>query len=199
MKTNLECLVLGDLNIDHTTWTRPDPDPTISAYKLKNLIENLFEKILPYGAVQCVNGPTRFERNAAPSGLDHFWTTDPSKLSDIHTYHHGSSDHKIILGTRYTKSVVRSPRFVKKRSYKKFETEYYLGLVKALSWWDLYCRVPCLRPGCAAATGASEVLREGARLRICSWPHENSEFVRILVLRVVAFHFLNKIVNMPLS
>ena len=61
------------------------------------------------------------------------------------------------------------------------------------------CRVPCLRPGCAAATGASEVLREGARLRICSWPHENSEFVRILVLRVVAFHFLNKIVNMPLS
>ena len=51
MKTNLECLVLGDLNIDHTTWTKPNPDPASSAYKLKSLIEDLFERILPYGAV----------------------------------------------------------------------------------------------------------------------------------------------------
>ena len=143
MKTNLECLVLGDLNIDHMTWMKPNPEPTSSAYKLKTLIEDLFVKILPYGAVQCVNGPTRFERSAAPSGLDHFWTTDPSKLSDIHTYFHGSSDHKIIIGTRYTKSVVRSPRFVKKRSYKNFQPEYYLSLINAMNWWDLYsCEDP---------------------------------------------------------
>ena len=97
--SDLECLVLGDLNIDHTTWTKPNPEPSSSAYKLRGLIQNLFEQILPLGAVQCVKGATRFESGAAPSGLDHFWTTNPNKLSDIHTYFHGSSDHKIIIGT----------------------------------------------------------------------------------------------------
>ena len=90
-----------------------------------------------------MNGPTRFERSAAPSGLDHFWTTDPSKISDIHTYFHGSSYHKIIFGTRYTKSVVRSPRFIEKRSYKNFQPDIYLGLVGGTNWWDLYsCEDP---------------------------------------------------------
>ena len=114
--TDLECLVLGDLNIDHTTWTKLNPDPSSSTYKLRGLIQNLFEQILPLGAVQCVKGATRFESGAVPSGLDHFWTTNPNKLSDIHTYFHGSSDHKIVLGTRFTKSRVSSPKFIKKRS-----------------------------------------------------------------------------------
>ena len=112
------------MNLDHTTWTNPDPSNT--SYKLRGLIENLFEKILPLGAVQCVKGATRFENGAAPSGLDHFWTTHPTKLSDVHTYFHGSSDHKVILGTRFTKSLVTSPKFVKKRSYKQFDESRFL-------------------------------------------------------------------------
>ena len=141
--TNLECLVLGDLNIDHTTWTEPNPEPSSSTYRLRDLIQNLFEQILPLGAVQCVKGATRFENGSVPSGLDHFWTTNPNKLSDVHTYFHGSSDHKIILGTRFTKSRVASPKFIKKRSYKHFDERNFLDAVTALSWWDLYrCEDP---------------------------------------------------------
>ena len=138
LKTDLECLVAGDLNIEHTAWTKLNPPKTSSTYKLKTLIENLFDRILPLGAVQCVNGPTRFESGVASSGLDHFWTSNPNKLSDIHSYFHGSSDHKIIIGTRYTKCVVRNSRYVKKRSYKNFNTNEFIQAIQSTSWWDLY-------------------------------------------------------------
>ena len=143
LKTDLECLVAGDMNLDHTSWTKPNLDQNSSTYKLKTLIENLFDKILPLGAVQCVNGPTRFVSGAAASGLDHFWTSNPNKLSEIHTYFHGSSDHKIIIGTRYTKCLVRNQRYVKKRSYKNFIQKDFLEAIQSSSWWDLYsCQDP---------------------------------------------------------
>ena len=143
LQTGLECLVLGDLNIDHTAWTKPNLPKNSSTQKLKPLIENLFDKILPLGAVQCVNGPTRYENGVAASGLDHFWTSNPNKLSDVHTYFHGSSDHKIVIGTRYTKCIVRNPRYIRKRSYKNFNSNEFLEAVQATSWWDLYtCEDP---------------------------------------------------------
>ena len=116
---------------------------TSSTYKLKSLIESLFDRILPLGTVQCVNGPTRFENGVAASGLDHFWTTNPNKLSDVHTYFHGSSDHKIVIGTRFTKCVVRNQRYVKKRSYKNFKANVFIDAIQSTSWWDLYsCENP---------------------------------------------------------
>ena len=138
LKTDLECLVLGDLNIDHTKWTQDDLSPNSITSKLKPLIESLFNTILPYGIVQCVAGPTRFESNCTPSGLDHFWTSNPNKLSNVHTYFHGSSDHKIIIGTRYTKRIIRSQRYIKKRSFKNFDPSAFIQAVKTTSWWELY-------------------------------------------------------------
>ena len=143
VKTDLECLVAGDMNIDHTKWNQPNLNQNCSTYKLKPLIEALFNKILPYGMVQCVKGATRFESNAEPSGLDHFWTSNPNKLSDVHSYFHGSSDHKILSGTRYTKSALRNSRYVKKRSYKNFCPDLFLKSLKETSWWELYsCNDP---------------------------------------------------------
>ena len=93
--------------------------------------------------VQCVKGATRFESNAEPSGLDHFWTSNPNKLSDVHSYFHGSSDHKILSGTRYTKSAIRHSRFVKKRSYKNFSPNLFIQALRDTSWWELYsCNNP---------------------------------------------------------
>ena len=145
LKTDLECLVVGDLNIDHTKWTKDDLPSNSITSKLKPLIESLFNIILPYGMVQCVTGPTRFESNSSPSGLDHFWTSHPDKLSDIHTYFHGSSDHKLLIGTRYSKSVVRHQRYIKKRSYTNFDLNLFKQSVSEISWWELYsCEDPDL-------------------------------------------------------
>ena len=127
LKTDLECLVVGDLNIDHTKWNKPNLSKNCITYRLKPLIDILFNRILPYGIAQCMVGPTRFENGIAASGLDHFWTTNPNKLSEVHSYFHGSSDHKIIIGTRYTKSIVKNPRYVKKRSYKNFQLNQQVG------------------------------------------------------------------------
>ena len=138
LETDMECIVLGDLNIDHTKWTRKDLDQNCITKKLKPLIVSLFERILPYGMVQCTKGPTRFESNSTPSGLDHFWTSNPNKLSDVHSYFQGSSDHKLITGTRYTKSIVRNSRYVKKRSYKNFSPQLFIQAVRQISWWELY-------------------------------------------------------------
>ena len=137
LKTDVECIVVGDLNIDHTKWTKSDLSKSSITHKLKPLIEKLFDRILPHGAVQCMTGPTRFENGSASSGLDHFWTTNPNKLSEVHGYFHGS-DHKVLIGTRYTKSIIRHSRYVKKRSYKNFSPNEFLAAIQATSWWEVY-------------------------------------------------------------
>ena len=137
LKTDVECIVVGDLNIDHTKWTKSDLSKSSITHKLKPLIEKLFDRILPHGAVQCMTGPTRFENGSASSGLDHFWTTNPNKLSEVHGYFHGS-DHKVLIGTRYTKSIIRHSRYVKKRSYKNFSPNEFLASIQATSWWEVY-------------------------------------------------------------
>lgn len=39
---------------------------------------------------------------------------------------------------RFSKSLKRSARFVRKRSFKNFDAENFKWAVKQLSWWDLY-------------------------------------------------------------
>ena len=47
-----EVIVTGDVNIDCFMWCRDDLTSTDSTYKLKLLIELLFEKIIPHGVSQ---------------------------------------------------------------------------------------------------------------------------------------------------
>ena len=49
----------------------------------------------------------------ADSGLDHFWTNSPAKVSQIYTQYNGS-DHKVILGVRYSKMIRNRAKYVKK-------------------------------------------------------------------------------------
>ena len=77
-------IVLGDLNIDFLKWTQEAPANS-NAYKVRPLVDNLFNQIFPYGVHQCVSVPTRFWPGVDPSGLDHIYTNKPEKLSDIHS------------------------------------------------------------------------------------------------------------------
>ena len=114
LSTDEECHTLGDMNLNFLQWTKPNISKTSTTYKLRNLSQALFDRILPLGVVQCVTAATHFFPGQEPGGLDHYYTTHPHKLSEVHTYHQGSSDHKVIMATRFTKSVVRNARFVKK-------------------------------------------------------------------------------------
>jgi hypothetical protein len=122
-----EVIVMMDANLDHLTWRNTDNlPPHHSSIRLKCLIDLLFEKIMPLGVSQLVTGATRFERGQPRSGLDHLYSNKPGKLSSTQTYITGMSDHKLMKVIRYTKSFKQLPRYVRKRSFKKFDEKTFL-------------------------------------------------------------------------
>ena len=134
-----EVIVLGDLNLDFLTWTSDINNPHNT--KLKPLVNQIFERILPQGVVQCVTGPTRYWPGCEPSGLDHFYTNRPEKLSEVQRIFQGGSDHNLILATRFSKAIITKPRIIKKRSYKNFNPTEFIAAVRSCSWNNIYsCR-----------------------------------------------------------
>ena len=110
-----ECHVIGDCNLDFLTWKDPSLPDLSKPDELKPLVNQLFDKIFPFGFVQHVSTATRFWPNTNPSGLDHWYSNQPRKLSEIQVHFHGGSDHKLLFGVRYSKSVIDKPRIVRKR------------------------------------------------------------------------------------
>ena len=138
LNSSLECHLLGDLNINFLEYSKPNIPTNSQSYKLRSLTQLLFDRILPLGAVQRVSVATRTWPNQEPSGLDHYFTSNPRKLSEVQVIQQGSSDHKIIFAKRFSRCIVRKPRIIKKRSYKDFDTVKFLQAVKQISWWKIY-------------------------------------------------------------
>ena len=86
------------------------------AYKLRDISELIFDRILPHGVVQCISEATHFWPGREPSGLDHLYTNHPEKLSKPQVVCNGGSDHKMVMCTRYTNQQISRPRIVTKRS-----------------------------------------------------------------------------------
>ena len=129
---------LGDANIDFLRWSDSGQNDGSSSNRLQPLINLLFDRIIPHGFVQLISVATRHWPGQPPSGLDHFYTNRPRKVSDVHAYYHGASDHKLIFAKRYSKSIISNPRIIKKRCYKLFDPEKFLEALRNTSWWDLY-------------------------------------------------------------
>ena len=101
----LEVVVCGDMNINHLDWAAPSNRQSSQTKKLKSLIDQLFERILPHSVSQCVTVPTRFMQGQTATGLDHFYTNKPTKLSSVQTQFWGGSDHRLVFATRYSKLI----------------------------------------------------------------------------------------------
>ena len=89
LDTGLEVHTLGDMNINHLNWTDQSLSPNNQTSKLKSLISALFSRIFPHGVTQCVQGATRHWPGQPSSGLDHYYTNRPDKLSPVQTQHRG--------------------------------------------------------------------------------------------------------------
>ena len=127
---------MGDTNLDFLKWNDyKQPGSHNRAQKLSNAV---FDRIFPHGFIQLVSVPTRFCPGQEPSGLDHWYTNRPGKLSDIQVHNHGGTDHRMLFGTSYSKSVIVKPKIIKKRSFKNFNPAEFLQAIQALSWWDVY-------------------------------------------------------------
>ena len=144
-----EVIAMMDANIDFCKWTRSDLPASDNTRRLRPLIELLFSKIFPHGVSQLVSVPTRVWPGQPDAGLDHLYSNKPHKLSEVYAEFSGGSDHKLIKVTRYAKSVQKSVRYLKKRSFKNFKESDFCASVKNLSWWDVY--------SCNCAQQAAEV------------------------------------------
>ena len=133
IKEDKEIICMGDMNINFLNWTnysQPSDSDDFSSL--------LLEKIVPHGFLQLVSQPTRFWPGQNPSGLDHFFSNRPNKIMDLRTSFIGCSDHKMLLATRTSKSVVSRTRIIKKRIYKNFNPNIFLEAIQKEKWWDIY-------------------------------------------------------------
>ena len=73
-----------------------------------------------------------------PSGLDHLYTNWPEHMSDVQVHFKGSSDHRMVSVTRFTKSVIRKTRLIRRRSFKHFDPGNFLKELSKVSWLELY-------------------------------------------------------------
>jgi hypothetical protein len=85
-----------------------------------------------------VQGPTHSWPGQTHSGLDHINTNVPDKLSPVQVKFCGSSDHRLILATRYARNIRSSIRYCKKRLYRNFGENLFLQEVEKISWLDVY-------------------------------------------------------------
>ena len=129
---------MGDANLDFLKWNVCSQPGSQHSNRLQKLSNTMFDRIFPYGFVQLVQAPTRFWPGQEPSGLDHWYTNRPGKLSEIQIKNVGASDHRLITGTRFSKSVISKPKVIKKRSFKNFNPTEFIEAVHSLSWWDVY-------------------------------------------------------------
>ena len=81
LDTGMEVIVTGDMNLNHLDWTSPPATQSSQTTKLRPLIDKLFQSIFSHSVSQCITVPTRFMNGQSPSGLDHFYTNRPEKLS----------------------------------------------------------------------------------------------------------------------
>ena len=135
IKEGKEIIVLGDINICHIKWTQLDLPKTSMTAKLLPLRNELFDRIIPEGFCQLVHGQSFIRQGQEKSGLDHLYSNRVNKLSEVALHTNAGSDHKMMHVIRYSKSISRNVRYVKKRVFKDFNEDGFRADVKLISWW----------------------------------------------------------------
>ena len=138
LATGREVHCTGDMNLNHCNWVDPQLPRSNQSYKLRELTAALFSRIVPHGVSQLVTGPTRHFPGQVSTGLDHYYTNRPDKISTVQTHHSGSSDHMLIFAVRQSKTIRSTPRYIRKRSFKHFNPEIFVKAVQEISWLDVY-------------------------------------------------------------
>ena len=154
MQEEKETVVLGDVKINWLCLVSEDPPacPRQAAKwrAARPLLDELDRRITPEGVVQLVQGVTRSARGQADSMLD--LLDVPEKMSEVRTVLQSYSDHGLILCSRFTKNIITSPRYVKKRSFKNFSEIDFVNAVENLNMLDIYL--------CQDASEAASMLTE---------------------------------------
>ena len=108
---NKNCLLIGDLNLDHLRWSHPET-------YLEKMVEEVKDHIETSGFLQIVQGYTRTWRSQADSCLDHVWTNCPDRTVNTINEKRSSSDHNVIGVTVSGKQLRIKENNIVKRVWK---------------------------------------------------------------------------------
>ena len=133
-----EVIVTGDVNLDSLKWMKEDLPQNDSTHRLRPIINILFEKIIPHGVSQLVTKATHSWPGQPDSCLDHLYTNRPDKLSEVQVLNNGGSDHKVISVTRFSRSMKKNVRYIRKRCFKNFNEAAFKKDVGSIKWFDVY-------------------------------------------------------------
>ena len=134
LESGAEVHCLGDMNLDSAK-LQGNSGPQ------QPLVDALLHQVVPLGVTQCAPPGTwtpQGRQRGQASGLDHYWTNRPEKLSEVEALTVGHSDHKLISAVRNTRVVMAGSQYVRKRSYKNFEESKFIEAVKQTKWWPVY-------------------------------------------------------------
>ena len=133
--TDSEIHVLGDVNLNFLDFNNQNVQPNSHSARLRPLVDALLDRVVPHGFSQLITDVTRVWPGQEPSLLDHHWTNRPEKVSGVHAFYQGGSDHKMIFSIRHTKKIVSKPRIIKKRCFKNFKPQEFIEAVQKISWF----------------------------------------------------------------
>ena len=97
-----EIHVMGDMNLNFLDFNNQALSANDHSARLRPLVDALLDRVVPHGFSQLITDVTRIWPGQEPSLLDHHWTNRPEKLSSVHAFYQGGSDHKLIFVVRNT-------------------------------------------------------------------------------------------------
>ena len=132
-----EVHVSCDMNLDHTPgqWLNPRCRLCSMTSQVQNVCNSL-------NFSQLVSQPTRVMHNSVSnttevSCIDHVYCNYKHKCSTPRLIINGSSDHDIVLYTRFSKKPPNPSRTIRRRSYKNFVEENFIADVSRIDWSDV--------------------------------------------------------------
>ena len=125
------CFLLGDTNLDHLKWARPENGHNTMVDLVKQRIETC-------GFTQLVQGPTRFWPNSLPSLIDQAWTNSPQHIVSTRNINNAVADHNTIEVVIRLKGKFSTPKEIIKRVRTNFDETTYRNRLKDVDWDKLY-------------------------------------------------------------
>ena len=127
---NNNCVVVGDLNLDHIKWTSPELIHEKMVDEMKTHIETS-------GFIQLVQGFTRTWRSQTDSLLDHAWSNCSEKISKIYNDTNGASDHNVVGVEVHMKELKQGGQNSIRRIWKDFKEKDCIQKFKDSNWLDI--------------------------------------------------------------
>ena len=127
---NSNCIVIGDINLDHLRWSNPPQHH-------ENMVNQLKDNIETCGFVQLVEGWTRTWQNQEDSLLDHIWSNCDARTVKVVNETRGASYHNLVGIQVSLKELKLGGQNQIKRVWKNYDEKRCIDKFRTTVWSDI--------------------------------------------------------------